>query len=87
MLLSGKSLFRIPNPQAKTYDGPTLGKVFRAAGYDTLCVSKPGNSFRAAHEHFEKVIHVPHAGAETSRKCADAVTGRGQGDRGVDRGR
>lgn len=73
MLLTGKSLFRIPNPQAKAYDGPTLGGVFKAAGYDTLCVSKPGNSFRYAHEQFGKVVHVPHAGAAGSRRCADAV--------------
>jgi arylsulfatase A-like enzyme len=73
MLLSGRSLFRIPNPQAKPFNGPTLGKVFRAAGYDTLCVSKPGNSFRAAHEHFTAVVHQPHDGAASSQKCADAV--------------
>lgn len=73
MLLTGKSLFRIPNPQAKSYDGPTLGGVFRKAGFATLCVSKPGNSFRFGHDQFEKVAHVPHAGAPTSRKCADVV--------------
>ena len=72
-LLTGKSTFRTPNPQAKTYDAPTLGKTFRTAGYATLCVSKPGNSFRAAHDHFEKVVHVPHSGAQTNAKCADAV--------------
>ncbi len=72
-LLTGRSTFRTPNPQAKTYDAPTLGKTFRAAGYATLCVSKPGNSFRAAHDHFEKVVHVPHSGARTNAKCADAV--------------
>jgi arylsulfatase A-like enzyme len=73
MLLSGRSLFRIPSPQAKTFDGPSLGKVFRSAGYDTLCVSKPGNSFRAAHDHFETVIHIPHVGTATNQRCADAV--------------
>ena len=73
MLLTGKSLFRIPDPKAKTYDGPTLGKTFADAGYATLCVSKPGNSFRAAHEQFGQVIHIPHSGAATNQKCADAV--------------
>jgi arylsulfatase A-like enzyme len=73
MLLTGKSLFRIPQPQAKTYDGPTLGGTFKAAGYDTLCVSKPGNSFRVGHDQFGKVVHIPHAGAETSARCANAV--------------
>jgi arylsulfatase A-like enzyme len=72
-LLSGKSVFRTPAPNLKTYDGATLGRVFRSAGYATLCVSKPGNSFRAAHDHFETVVHIPHIGAETNKKCADAV--------------
>lgn len=72
-LLTGRSTFRTPNPQAKTYDMPTLGKTFRNAGYATLCVSKPGNSFRAAHDHFEKVVHIPHVGAQTNARCADAV--------------
>ncbi len=73
MLLTGKSLFRIPQPNAKAYAGPTLGGTFRKAGFDTLCVSKPGNSFRAGHDAFEKVVHVPHVGAQTNAKCADAV--------------
>lgn len=72
-LLTGRSAFRTPNPQAKTYDKPTLGKTFRDAGYATLCVSKPGNSFRAAHDHFETVVHIPHSGKQTNAKCADAV--------------
>lgn len=72
-LLSGKCFFRMPAPNLKEYDGDTLGKTFRAAGFATLCVSKPGNSFRAAHDHFEKVVHIPHSGAETNKKCADAV--------------
>jgi arylsulfatase A-like enzyme len=73
MLLTGRSTFRTPDYKAKEYDKPTLGKVFRDAGYATLCVSKPGNSFRPAHDHFEKVVHIPHSGPETNAKCADAV--------------
>lgn len=73
MLLTGRSTFRTPDYKAKEYDKPTLGKVFRDAGFATLCVSKPGNSFRPAHDHFEKVVHIPHSGAETNKKCADAV--------------
>jgi len=73
MLLTGKSLFRIPNPTAKTYDGPTLGGTFRKAGFNTLCVSKPGNSFRVGHEAFETVVHIPHSGPPTNQKCADAT--------------
>jgi arylsulfatase A-like enzyme len=73
MLLTGRSLFRIPAPNAKTYDGPTLGGVFAKAGYATLCVSKPGNSFRVGHDAFGRVAHIPHVGAPTNQKCADAA--------------
>jgi arylsulfatase A-like enzyme len=73
MLLTGRSTFRTPAYNAKTYDQPTLGKTFRDAGYSTLCVSKPGNSFRPAHDQFERTVHIPHVGAETNRRCADAV--------------
>jgi arylsulfatase A-like enzyme len=73
MFLTGRSTFRTPPYNAKTYDKPTLGGVFKNAGYATLCVSKPGNSFRPAHEAFEKVVHIPHVGAETNKKCADAA--------------
>lgn len=73
MLLTGKSLFHIPAPNAKTYDGPTLGGVFTKAGYETLCVSKPGNSFPLAHLAFGKTVHIPHVGAATNQRCADAA--------------
>ncbi|WP_406697618.1 sulfatase-like hydrolase/transferase [Singulisphaera sp. Ch08] len=73
MILTGKSLFRIPAPNARAYDGPTLGGTFAANGYDTLCVTKPGNSFRVGHDQFSKLVPIPHSGASTSRKCADAV--------------
>jgi arylsulfatase A-like enzyme len=73
MLLTGRSLFRIPTPQAKTYDGPTLPKMFDAAGYATLHVGKPGNSFRVAHQQFGKTVEIAHQNAPTAAKCADAV--------------
>jgi len=73
MLLTGKSLFHIPPPRAKTYDGPTLGATFGAEGYATLCVSKPGNSFQAGHAKFSKVVHIPHVGSATTERCADAA--------------
>jgi arylsulfatase A-like enzyme len=73
MILTGRSLFRIPSPQAKTYDGPTLPGVFGAAGYATLHVGKPGNSFRAAHQKFDKNVEIAHQNAPTAQKCADAV--------------
>ncbi len=73
MLLTGRSLFRIPSPQAKTYDGPTLPGAFDAAGYATLHVGKPGNSFGAAHLKFGKNVEIAHQNAPTAKKCADAV--------------
>jgi arylsulfatase A-like enzyme len=73
MILTGRSLFRIPNPQAKTFDGPTLPTTFKAAGYVTLHVGKPGNSFRLAHGQFDKNVEIAHQGAPTAKKCADAV--------------
>lgn len=73
MILTGRSLFRIPNPQAKTFDGPTLPKVFGEAGYAPLHVGKPGNSFRFAHGQFDKNVEIAHQNAPTATKCADAV--------------
>lgn len=73
MILTGRSLFRIPNPQAKTFDGPTLPTTFGAAGYATLHVGKPGNSFRFAHTQFGKNVEQPHQNAPTAGKAADAV--------------
>ncbi|MFM8274699.1 MAG: sulfatase-like hydrolase/transferase [Gemmata sp.] len=73
MILTGRSLFRIPNPQAKTYDGPTLPAMFEGAGYVTLHVGKPGNSFRVAHQRFGKNVEIAHQNAPTAAKCADAV--------------
>jgi len=73
MILTGRSLFRIPNPQAKTYDGPTLPTIFGGAGYATLHAGKPGNSFRVAHGQFGKNVEIAHQNAPTAQKCADAV--------------
>src|SRR5215217_5496646 len=72
MILTGRSLFRIPNPQAKTFDGPTLPTTFKSAGYTTLHVGKPGNSFRLAHGQFDRNVEIAHQGAPTAQKCADA---------------
>lgn len=73
MILTGRSLFRIPNPQAKTFDGPTLPSTFGAAGYSTLHVGKPGNSFRFAHTQFGQNVEQAHQNAPTAGKAADAV--------------
>jgi arylsulfatase A-like enzyme len=68
-LLSGRSTFRTPNPK-EPYDGATLGKSFRAAGYQTVAITKPGNSFASAHSDFESLHHIPHVGMETNERCA-----------------
>jgi arylsulfatase A-like enzyme len=73
MILTGRSLFRIPNPQAKTFDGPTLPTTFGAAGYATLHVGKPGNSFRLAHGQFDKNVEIKHENAPTAKNCCDVV--------------
>jgi arylsulfatase A-like enzyme/glucose/arabinose dehydrogenase len=57
MLLTGRSLWRIPAWDSKTWTEPTLGSIFKEAGYDTLFVGKRGNSFVAAHEEFETVVY------------------------------
>ena len=57
MLLTGRSLWRIPAWDSKTWTQPTLGSIFKDAGYDTLFVGKRGNSFVAAHEAFETVVY------------------------------
>jgi arylsulfatase A-like enzyme len=57
MIMSGRSLFRIPAGNVKTYDGPTLGSVFRQAGYATLFVGKRGNSFLAGNQAFATVVY------------------------------
>ena len=57
MLLTGRSLWRIPVWDSKTWPEPTLGSIFKNAGYDTLFVGKKSNSFVAAHQAFETVVH------------------------------
>ncbi len=76
MILTGRSLFRIPSPQAETYDGSTLAEPFIAAGYETLHVGKPGNSFRFAHKKFVTSFEIPHRNAPTAKACADIIIDR-----------
>jgi arylsulfatase A-like enzyme len=57
MLMTGRSVFRTPPLNAKTYDRPTLGSVFNQAGYATLYCGKPGNTFRPANELFSKFVY------------------------------
>jgi arylsulfatase A-like enzyme len=57
MVMTGKSLWHIPEPRAKSYDGPTLGKSFRDAGYSTFFCGKKWNTFLAGNEDFETVVY------------------------------
>lgn len=57
MLMTGRSLWRIPGHTDTSYGGPTLGSVFRAGGYQTLFIGKRNNSFLAGNEPFETFIY------------------------------
>lgn len=56
MLMTGRSLWHIPAPNAKTYDKPTLGGTFRQGGYETLFTGKRGNTFLVGNQAFETVV-------------------------------
>jgi arylsulfatase A-like enzyme len=80
MIMTGRSLFRIPGNKAKgTGAGTgagTLGDVFRRAGFATLFVGKFGNSYIPGNEAFETVIYhgkgkQEGARAQESRFMAD----------------
>lgn len=55
MLMTGRSLWHIPGRT----DGetPTIGSVFRQAGYNTLFIGKQGNTYRPGNEAFETFIY------------------------------
>jgi arylsulfatase A-like enzyme len=57
MIMTGRSLWRIPQHTAAAFAGPTLGGVFRAAGYQTLYIGKRNNTFLAGNEAFETVVY------------------------------
>jgi len=76
MLMTGRSLFHIPQPNAKSYDGPTLASVFNRAGYATLHVGKRGNSFIAGNEAFEKVIYCDQGVREAEGQSEDSPQAR-----------
>lgn len=57
MLMTGKSLWHIPQPAAKSYSGPTLSGWFRDAGYQTYFCGKRGNSFIFGNQQFETVVY------------------------------
>ena len=75
MLLTGRSLFRIPPAGAKPY--PTLADVIRHAGYQTWHCGKGGNEYTAGLRDFETNLVMDDHGAEprrgSSRRHADAA--------------
>lgn len=57
MLMTGRSLWRIPPPATSTWEHPSLGSIFKNAGYDTFFTGKRGNTFIPGNEAFEQVVY------------------------------
>ncbi len=61
MLMTGKSLFRIPQGTANTKKQPadmnSLGGLFGGAGFATLFIGKPGNTYQPGNKAFATVIY------------------------------
>lgn len=57
MLMTGRSLWRIPAPNGKPDGTPSMGQTFRDAGYATLFIGKAGNSYKAGNEQFETYVY------------------------------
>jgi arylsulfatase A-like enzyme len=55
MLMTGRSLWHISGRTDS--ETPTIGSVFRKAGYDTLFVGKQGNTYRPGNEAFETFVY------------------------------
>ncbi len=76
MLLTGRSLFRIPGPKAPGA-APTLAAVIKSAGYETWHCGKSGNEFKAGIQDFDTNIVVDDHGEElrrgSSQRHADAA--------------
>jgi arylsulfatase A-like enzyme len=54
MMLTGRTLFRIPGKTAATGEAPTpLPSALKAAGYETFHAGKSGNEYRAGIEAFD----------------------------------
>jgi arylsulfatase A-like enzyme len=73
MLLTGRSLWRIPDPRAKAVPPGVslLPRVMAAAGYKTFHCGKPGNSYPAAHAAFDKNVELAGRTAATATEMAD----------------
>jgi len=76
MLMTGRTVFRIPKPQDRSGNYPLLAKAMQAGGYATFHAGKRGNTFLPASEAFEKFTFAEQLGKERepqSRWHADAV--------------
>jgi arylsulfatase A-like enzyme len=76
MLMTGRSVFRIPDRSQKSDGYPLLAKAFEKAGYTTFHVGKRGNTYVPASEAFQTTIYAEELSeerADQSRLHADAV--------------
>jgi arylsulfatase A-like enzyme len=76
MLMTGRSIFHIPQPKDTSGDYPLLPKSLEQAGYHTFHIGKRGNTFIPASEAFQKTIYAEQLTterAEQSQRHADAV--------------
>lgn len=76
MLMTGRSVFRIPKPQEAPDKYPILPKAMEAAGYSTFHVGKRGNTYQRASRAFQKCLFSEELSKDRvpqSRLHADAV--------------
>jgi arylsulfatase A-like enzyme len=76
MLMTGRSVFRIPDRNQKSDGYPLLAKAFEKAGYTTFHVGKRSNTYVPASEAFQTTLYAEQLSedrADQSRLHADAV--------------
>ncbi len=75
MLLTGRSLWRIPDPRAAEIPAGVvpLPTVLRDAGYTTWHCGKRGNSYRAAHAEFDTNLENDGRTAASATEHADSA--------------
>lgn len=78
MILTGKSLFHIPQGKANTKDTnvdmQSLGGLFRQAGYATFFIGKPGNGYTPGNRAFETTFfHNSGNGQDSSTMARETI--------------
>ncbi|MFB3826649.1 MAG: sulfatase-like hydrolase/transferase [Bryobacteraceae bacterium] len=76
MLMTGRSLFRIPGPKDPPGNMPLLPKAFERAGYLTYHNGKKSNTYVPASEAFQKTVYAPvevEVREQSSEVLADAA--------------